>query len=90
MNKDRCASISEFTFAEIWPHSERHTAVARPGAAHPLEIDGAPNVDFESGCTWGSEHGLGILMLGTRIVEIGGSDTAILLWIAERDAGLSL
>lgn len=53
---------------------------------HPLEKDGAPYVGFEFGCTWDSEHGLGVLMHANRVVEIGGADTAILLWIAERDA----
>lgn len=32
------------------------------------------------------EHGLGVLTHDTRVVEVGGADTAILLWIARRDA----
>ena len=48
--------------------------------------DGVPYVGFEFGCTWDDEHGLGILMHGQRAVEIGGADTAFLLWIAEQDA----
>ena len=55
---------------------------------HQIEKDGAPSVGFEFGCTWDSEHGLGALMHATRVVEIGGADTAILLWIVERDAGV--
>ncbi|MES2949685.1 MAG: hypothetical protein V4858_14175 [Pseudomonadota bacterium] len=53
---------------------------------HPLLKDGIPYVGFEFGCTWDDEHGLGVLVHGTRVVEIGGADTAILLWIAEQDA----
>jgi hypothetical protein len=53
---------------------------------HPIEGHGPPYVGFELGCTWDDEHGLGVLMHGTRVVEIGGADTAILLWIAEADA----
>lgn len=53
---------------------------------HQIEKGGFPYVGFEFGCTWDGEHGLGVLMHGTRVVEIGGADTAILLWIAERDA----
>ena len=53
---------------------------------HRIEKDGCPYVGFEFGCTWDAEHGLGVLMHGVRVVEIGGADTAILLWIAERDA----
>ncbi len=54
---------------------------------HPLEKDGVPYVGFEFGCTWDEALGLGILMHGERPVDIGGADTAFLLWIAERDAG---
>jgi hypothetical protein len=53
---------------------------------HPLSKDGLPYVGFILGCTWDREHGLGALMHGTRLVQIGGADTAILLWIAEDDA----
>ena len=53
---------------------------------HPAQKDGIPYIGFELGCTWDNEHGLGILMHGTRTVEIGGADAAILLWIAKRDA----
>ena len=53
---------------------------------HQLERNGLPYVGFEFGCTWDNEHGLGVLMHGARVVEIGGADTANLLWIAKRDA----
>jgi hypothetical protein len=55
---------------------------------HPIEHEGLPYVGLEFGCSWDCEHGLGVLMHGTRVVEIGGADTAILLWIAEKDAGI--
>jgi hypothetical protein len=53
---------------------------------HTVRKDGVPYIGFELGCTWDDEHGLGVLMHGTRVVEVGGADTAILLWIAESDA----
>jgi len=53
---------------------------------HQVQKDGIPYAGFEFGCTWDDEHGLGVLMHGTRTVEIGEADTAILLWIAEEDA----
>lgn len=53
---------------------------------HQVTRDGLPYVGFEFGCSWDEEHGLGVLMHGTRTVEIGGADTAILLWIASKDA----
>jgi hypothetical protein len=56
---------------------------------HPLVKDGLPYLGYEFGCDWDEEHGLGVLMHGTRIVKIGGADTAILLWRAKRDAGVA-
>ena len=53
---------------------------------HPLFAGGVPYLGFEFDCTWDEEHGLGVLMHGTRVVEVGGADTAILRWIAEKDA----
>lgn len=53
---------------------------------HPLTKDGLPYLGFEFGCTWDEEHGLGVLMHGTRLVQAGGADTAFLLWIARQDA----
>lgn len=53
---------------------------------HQVLKDGIPYVGFEFVCTWDEEHGLGVLMHGTRTIQIGGADTAILLWIAEHDA----
>lgn len=53
---------------------------------HQVAREGIPYAGFEFGCTWDEEHGLGVLMNGTRTVEIGGADTAILLWIARKDA----
>jgi hypothetical protein len=53
---------------------------------HQVQKDGIPYVGFEFGCTWDEEHGLGVLMHGARTVEIGGADTAFLLWIARADA----
>lgn len=53
---------------------------------HQVSRDGVPYVGFELGCEWDAEHGLGVLMNGTRTVEVGGADTAILLWLARQDA----
>ena len=57
---------------------------------HQVQKNGIPYAGFEFGCTWDEEHGLGVLMHGTRTVQIGGADTAILLWIAEEDAQRSI
>jgi uncharacterized protein DUF6985 len=56
---------------------------------HQLQKDGVPYLGFEFGCSWDEEHGLGVLMHDTRTVEIGGADTAFLLWIAKEDAAIS-
>lgn len=53
---------------------------------HQLDVDGVPYIGYEFGCEWEDEHGLGVLMHGTRVVEIGFAHTAFLLWIARNDA----
>ena len=53
---------------------------------HQIMKDRIPYIGIELGCTWDDEHGLGILLHGSNPLEIGGADTAILLWIAEKYA----
>lgn len=53
---------------------------------HQVSRDGIPYMGFELGCSWDGEHGLGVLMHGMQAVEIGGADTAILLWLARQHA----
>jgi len=43
---------------------------------HREQKDGVPYSGFLFGCTWEPEHALGILMHGSRTVEIGWADTA--------------
>lgn len=52
---------------------------------HQIVRSSVPYVGFEISCSWDPEHSAGVLMNGTRVVEVGGADTAILLWIAEAD-----
>lgn len=52
---------------------------------HQISKDGVPYVGYQFSCLWDEEHGLGVLMHDKRVIEIGGADTAFLLWIAERD-----
>jgi hypothetical protein len=51
---------------------------------HPVEKDGVGYVGVELGCSWDDEHGLGIMLHRTEVVDIGGADTSILEWIAKR------
>lgn len=53
---------------------------------HALELNSIPYIGLEFGCSWDPEHGLGILMHGTRVVRVGGADTSILVWMAEDDS----
>ena len=53
-----------------------------------LQKEGVPYIGYEFGCMWDDEHGLGVLMHGARVVEVGDASTAFTLWIAERDAGV--
>lgn len=52
---------------------------------HPVVRNGLSYIGYEFGCTWDEEHAFGALMHGTRVVELGGADTAILTWIAQND-----
>jgi hypothetical protein len=52
---------------------------------HQIATDGVPYVGIEFGCTWDEEHGAGILLHGTRVVETGGADVAFNLSIALND-----
>ncbi len=51
---------------------------------HQIEQDGKPFIGVELGCDWEAEHGIGILLHGEKPLEIGGADTAILLWFAKK------
>lgn len=52
----------------------------------PQSANRLPYFGITFRCTWDEEHGAGVLMHGTRVVEIGGVDTAILLWMAKENA----
>ena len=53
---------------------------------HQISADGKPFIGVELGCTWDEEGGVGILLHGSTPLEVGGADTAILLWVAEKYA----
>lgn len=51
---------------------------------HCIEKDGKPFIGISFHCSWDREHGLGVLTHGTKILEIGGAETAMTLWMAEK------
>lgn len=51
---------------------------------HQVEQDGKPFIGVVLDCGWEVEHGLGILLHGATPLEIGGADTAITLWMAQK------
>jgi hypothetical protein len=53
---------------------------------HRVEREGHAYFGLILGCTWDDEHGLGAMLHRTRVIDLGGADTAVLAWIAERDA----
>jgi hypothetical protein len=65
-------------FARLHP---LETIYVQPTAAKQLA-----HVGFSFGAAWEREHGIGVLVHGTEVREVGGSDTVILQWVAERDA----
>jgi hypothetical protein len=55
---------------------------------HCFADQNLPYIGFEFGCDWEEEHGLGVLMHGTRCVKIDQADAAFTLWRAKQDAGV--
>ena len=51
---------------------------------HHFEKEGVGYLGFELGCSWDDEYGLGVMLHGSTVVDIGGADTSILGWIAQR------
>ena len=49
--------------------------------------DGMAYVGYEFGCSWDEEHGLGVMMHGDRVVEVGHADKSFLTWVAEENGG---
>jgi hypothetical protein len=48
--------------------------------------DGMAYVGFEFGCEWESEHGLGVMTHGTRVIDIGQAPDAFQPHAARKDA----
>lgn len=47
---------------------------------------GAPYIGLDFSCAWEDEHGYGLMLAGTEVVETGGADVGALGWIAARHA----
>lgn len=59
----------------------------RLGGVFVHQTPGAiPYVGLSFSCSWDREHGLGILMHGTRPVRTGGAEVSFVLWMARKDA----
>ena len=53
---------------------------------HSIPTPESPYFGVQLNCSWDDEHGVGVLLRGTEVLEVGGADTAILLWLAEKYA----
>jgi len=53
---------------------------------HRVFNDDLAYIGLSLGCTWDEEHGLGVLIHGSRIVSVGGCDTSFVEWIPQSDA----
>jgi hypothetical protein len=49
-------------------------------------VPGGPYMGLDFSCAWEDEHGYGLMMAGTEVVEKGGADVSALSWIAARHA----
>lgn len=50
----------------------------------PVERNGLCYIGYAFGCRW-DEDGIGVMTCGSRVVEVGSRDTALLCWLAEDD-----
>ncbi|MHB8131598.1 MAG: DUF6985 domain-containing protein [Mobilitalea sp.] len=50
-----------------------------------IETDNIAYCGIEFQCLWDKEHGLGVMIHKSRIVKVGGADTAFMTWIAAED-----
>ena len=50
-----------------------------------VERDGLAYVGFEFGCEWEEEHGLGVMLHGNRIIDVGSAEEAFSTSIANKD-----
>ncbi len=83
--------FAEFVEPDLMPDVEtvddlRPLLRLRSVGVHDLFVGGVPYLGFELDCFWDEEHGAGVLVHGTRVVRVGGADTAVLRWIADEDA----
>src|SRR5262249_41671750 len=81
----------KFSFGRDFPKIENEEDLKRHIGLYAINIhhitpDGLPYVGYEFGCDWREQHGLGVLMHGTRAVAVGFAHVAGLSWVAEEDA----
>ncbi len=50
-----------------------------------VESQGMAYIGFHFNCSWDDEMDFGVMMYKERIVKMGGSDSAFLMWIAQED-----
>lgn len=79
------AEAAEFLPAMRQPADLKALIILTAIAIFPTAKAGLSYTGYEFACTWDDEHGLGAMLHGSRVVEIGGADTAILEWIAAKD-----
>lgn len=93
----RALKEEEMDDDEPWEADLRIPAAEYPGGlrdwmklrrVHILNVekDGMCYTGYEFACSWDEEQGLGVLTHGSRVVEVGGADTALLSWLAGDDA----
>lgn len=82
--------LEEFDFGNDFPYVANESALMSLVGLHSINMhqltsSKIPYLGYEFGCVWEEEHGLGVLVHGTRCVKVGFADTAILMWLAEED-----
>jgi hypothetical protein len=71
---------------ELTPRTIAKQVDVRTLVVHDIVHGRRPYLGFGFGCTWDKEHGLGLMMHGASVVQLGGADTALLDYIAKNHA----
>ena len=72
--------------SEMDPESIDHCTCLTGLFIYQLADMPKPYLGFGFSCNWDREHGVGFMTYDKSLVEIGGADTPLLRWIAERHA----
>jgi len=74
-----------FRLPERWDE-DTLLPLVRLNSINLYPVPGGPYIGLDFSCAWEDEHGYGLMMAGTEVVETGGAEVGALAWIAAQHA----